>query len=114
MKRAADTARPIRRKMKAPMKADELLASALKGLGLDEKIARYRFVTHWREIVGPEIASRTRPECLRNGALVVRVTSSAWAQELSFQKGTILKRLAKFLDAKDLVEDINFYVGEIR
>lgn len=95
-----------------PTKVDALLSSALRKLGLDSRLDRYRFVMHWSEIVGPEIAKRTKPECLRNGALVVRVSSSAWAQELSFQKETILKRLSRFLDKSDSVTDISFYVAK--
>ena len=33
-----------------------VLGNALRRFGLDQEIARYSFVNHWREIVGEEIA----------------------------------------------------------
>ena len=93
-----------------PAVAQEVLQRALARLGLDKEIARYHFVLHWQEIVGEEIAKRTKPECIKNRALVVRVTDSAWAQELSFQKRVILTRLKRFLGAGEIVDDVLFYV----
>lgn len=93
-----------------PIPAEEVLKKALARLGLDREIARYRFVLHWKEIVGEEIAKRSKPECIKNRALVVRVADSAWAQELSFQKHVILTRLRRYLDQKEIVEDVIFYV----
>jgi predicted nucleic acid-binding Zn ribbon protein len=94
-----------------PQKIEQILRSALRTSGLDKEITRYQFVLHWPEIVGPEIAKRTAPECIRAGALVVRVADSAWAQELSFQKDIILKRLKKFLRHDEDVRDVMFYVA---
>ncbi|RIL12353.1 MAG: hypothetical protein DCC75_00635 [Proteobacteria bacterium] len=94
-----------------PLAIDKVLERVLKRTGMDRDLARYRFVRHWEEIVGGEIAKRTRPECLRQGALVVRVSNSAWAQELSFHKEVIIKRLNKFLGEQDAVSDVQFYVS---
>jgi predicted nucleic acid-binding Zn ribbon protein len=91
----------------------QVLERALQRNGLDKDIARYRFVTSWTEIVGKDVARRTRPECLRSGALVVRVANSAWAQELSFRKEVILKRLQRFIGSDEVVDDVHFYVGEL-
>lgn len=92
-------------------RVEGVLRSALKGAGLDKEIARYSFVLHWPEIVGEKIAARTRPECIRNRALVVKVPDSYWAQELSFQKQVILKRLQRFIRSDEIVEDVMFYVA---
>jgi len=90
-----------------------VLQQALKHSGLDKDIARYTFVLKWPEVVGKEIALRTRPECIRGDTLVIRVINSAWAQELSFQKSVIIKRLANFLARDEIVKDVHFYVGEL-
>lgn len=103
--------RPRRRD---PLAAEKVLALALKKYGIDKDIARYKFVLHWKEIVGEEIAKRTRPECIRKDALIVRVVNSSWAQELSFQKEVILARLKRFLSNDATVGDIQFYVGDLR
>jgi predicted nucleic acid-binding Zn ribbon protein len=96
--------------LRRPVAAQQVLGSVLKQYGIDKELARYHFVLRWPEIVGEEIARRTRPECLRKGALVVRVCNSVWAQELSFYKPVILNRLRKYLDAADVVNDLVFYV----
>jgi hypothetical protein len=47
----------------------------------------------WRETVGHRIALHTRPGRIRNGALTVYVSSSVWAQELSFLADDLVARL---------------------
>jgi len=89
-----------------------ILASVLKKNNLDNQLARYEFVLHWAEIVGPEISTRTRAECIRNGILIVAVNNSVWAQELSFNKAMILRRLREKLSQPDCVKDISFYVSK--
>lgn len=103
--------REYRRTCRRPVPVHGVLMSALQRYGLAEGFTRYQFVSRWSEIVGSEIARRAQPECLRNGTLVVRVCNSAWAQELSFQKQVILKRLQRFVDAEPGVKDISFYVA---
>ena len=96
-----------------PKEISQVLTDALRKYGLNKDIARYQFVLHWDSIVGDVIAKRSRPECIRNGCLVVRVTDSAWAQELTFQKEVILKRLKRFVDEDEVVSDVMFCVGEV-
>lgn len=93
-----------------PTLVGNVLQSVLKDKGLDQQIARYQFVTKWEQIVGREIALRTKPECIRNNCLVIRVSDSAWAQELSFQKPVLLKRLRRYMDSETALRDIQFYV----
>ena len=100
-----------RRCCRRPVPVQGVLMSTLQRYGLAEGFARYQFVTRWSEIVGSEIAKRAQPERLRGDTLVVRVCNSAWAQELSFQKQVILKRLQRFVDSDDSVKDIAFYVA---
>ena len=95
-----------------PVAAEKILYAALKKYGLDEKIGRYHFVLKWKEIMGEDLLRRTRPECLRNDILVVRVAGSVWAQELSFHKQAILKRLQPHLAPGMRVRDIMFQVGD--
>jgi predicted nucleic acid-binding Zn ribbon protein len=90
---------------------------ALKRYGLDREVAKYEFVLHWRSIMGPVIADRSRPEVIQGSTLVIRVSNPQWAQELSFQKELILKRLNRFLadsHALHQVDDVRFVVGDIK
>lgn len=99
------------KKIRQPTAVSQVLAQALRNYGLEQGIARYRFVLHWSEIVGPEIAQRSKPETLRNGRLTVKVTDSNWAQELSFQAPLIIKRLQRFLADDQVVKELFFRVG---
>ncbi|MCU0693896.1 MAG: DUF721 domain-containing protein [Polyangiaceae bacterium] len=65
----------------------------------------------WRGIVGQRIADRSWPQRLdADGTLVVQVSSSVWAQELSLLSGTIMDRLAPLgLRARQL----RFAVGRV-
>jgi predicted nucleic acid-binding Zn ribbon protein len=101
----------FRRRKSAPQAVQSILAKALHKYGLDDDIARYQFILKWPQIVGEDIAKRTKPECIKNRTLVIRVSDSAWAQELSFQKNVILHRLKKYLAEGQVIEDVMFYVG---
>lgn len=90
---------------------EKILEQALKRTGLAQDIARYKFVLHWDEIVGAEIAKRAKPDSVRKGILFVKVSNSAWAQELTFQKDIILKRLNNYVSDENPVHDVRFYVG---
>lgn len=97
---------------KTPSSAGQILSSALKRIGLDKDINRYRFVQFWEEIVGEQIAQRAFPEVIRDGTLYVKVTSSAWAQELTFQKSVILSRVKRFCDNPHDLRDVRFVTGK--
>ncbi len=48
----------------------------------------------WPEIVGPEVAAQTRPQKLtQQGILQVAVSSSVWAQNLSFERMRLLEKV---------------------
>ena len=92
---------------------ESILKKALKRNGIENDITRYKFVTQWGEIVGEELAKRTKPAMLRNGVLIVNVSNSAWAQELSLRKEVIITRLKRISDDASAVTDVQFMVGEV-
>jgi predicted nucleic acid-binding Zn ribbon protein len=49
----------------------------------------------WREVVGPRIAERARPQTLQDGTLTLAVATSVWATELSMLADTLQSRLAE-------------------
>ena len=64
----------------------------------------------WADMVGAEIAVRTRPAQLRDGTITVLTLSSAWSQQLSFVAPTIVERLqARFPEAS--VRKLRFLVA---
>ena len=69
------------------------LQQLLRQLGLERQFRTYDALARWGDIVGKQIAQVARPLRVDADTLWVAVKSHAWAQELNFQKGTILKRL---------------------
>ena len=90
-----------------------ILAKALAGKGIDKKIERYEFVLHWDKIVGEKLAEVSKPDYISRKALIVRVLHPVWAQEFTFMKGTLLRKLAPYLKRGDVVEDMIFRVGPL-
>ena len=65
----------------------------------------------WRKIAG-NAALHTRPVSLRKSTLTVFVDSSAWMQEMTLRKRTVLKQLKREF-GKDKISGIHFRIGEI-
>jgi hypothetical protein len=66
----------------------------------------------WAEIVGRRVAEKTQPQALRDRILTVAVANSAWLNELSFMRGTILGQIQDLLPLK-AVEGIRLVAGTI-
>jgi predicted nucleic acid-binding Zn ribbon protein len=88
----------------------EVLFSVLKKRGMTSKIEENTLVKFWPKAVGPQIASKTKPDCLRNGTLFVKTISSVWVQQLHFIKEEIRDKLNQ-LSGKYAVNEIRFLVG---
>jgi hypothetical protein len=79
--------------MRRAAKAGDLLGALLAGWGLDERLHQYQALLIWDEVVGPQIAARTRPEKIRDGVLEVCVDQPTWMQQLQLLKPQILAKL---------------------
>ncbi len=64
----------------------------------------------WRELVGHRVANRTQPLRVERGILHVKVTSSAWASELSLLQVPLLKKLKQFYPN---IHALRFRVGTV-
>ncbi|CAN5505315.1 hypothetical protein BH09MYX1_BH09MYX1_46530 [soil metagenome] len=93
--------RPRRPKLFSPESVDAILARAG-----EDRFAPDRAPISgplWRTIVGPRVADRAIPVKIEKDMLVIRVATSAWAQELSLLSTTILARLKEYdIDLKRL------------
>jgi hypothetical protein len=88
----------------------EVLFSVLKKKGIPSKIEENALLKLWPKAVGPQIASKTLPDCLRNGTLFVKTISSVWVQQLHFIKEEIRSKLNE-LSGKSSIKEIRFLVG---
>lgn len=108
--RVGTAAERVRKRGAIPATVRSILGPTLKRYGLDRGLEKYEFVLRWKEIVGEEIAKRSRPEKVRGRTLLVRVQDSAWAQELTFQKSVLLSRLKRNLGDSCRIDDIYFLI----
>ncbi|NIM19341.1 MAG: DUF721 domain-containing protein [Candidatus Latescibacteria bacterium] len=76
-------------------KIGDILPNILKAFGLDRKIKERQALSLWPEVVGKEVASRTRAVKIEKGVLHVHVDHGAWMQELHFMEKKILQELQK-------------------
>jgi len=95
-----------------PQKVFDLLQGTLGRYGLKRKLEKYALFPEWNLVVGEDIAKVSEPVKIIHGKiLLVRVASSAWAEELSFKKQEILDKI--YFSGKGLaVEDIKFIVDD--
>jgi predicted nucleic acid-binding Zn ribbon protein len=71
----------------------DVLPSVLKRLGLEQRFKEQEVLALWPDVVGPELASRTRATRIDKGVLYVRVDHGAWMQELHFIEKELVGKL---------------------
>lgn len=107
-------ARDRRRRSKKASPASELIAKLLGGYHIEDDVRSQRIMTEWRAIVGDRFAARTRPDRIDEGVLWIRVSNSAWLQELSFMRDELLATIQRALGDPPLVTDIRLHLGSAR
>ncbi len=89
----------------------QILGDSARSLRISSKLKSYAAFPEWPEVVGPAIAQVSYPEKILYGnLLIVRVIDTAWAQELSMQKETILDKINHHGKGSH-INDIRFVVG---
>lgn len=88
--------------------AADAVKAALAFRGISDQVRAQRVLTEWTELVGPKIASRTRPYGVNERVLVIEVASSAWLHELNLLKAQILTGLVDRIGEPRLFDDLKF------
>jgi len=101
-----------RPKMKRPLQISALLESVFAGKPAQKRIREAKAWQFWEEAVGSHIAGKATPVAFRDGTLTVRVSGSAWMQQLSLMKPDIISHLNSAI-GEPLVDDIFFKQGTI-
>ncbi len=83
----------------------DALRDLVEDLGISKRMREYDVVDVWPEIVGPHIAAVADVKSIRNGILVVSVSSPAWRQELLLRKKELIQNINERLK-KPVVRDI--------
>jgi predicted nucleic acid-binding Zn ribbon protein len=95
-----------------PQKMGDLLAELLARRGYARQQATQNYEAAWRQAAGEPLARQTRVGTVRRGALEVTVANSVLLQELTFQKHSILERLARLLP-EERIDKLRFRVGPL-
>jgi predicted nucleic acid-binding Zn ribbon protein len=83
-----------RPKRDRPVAVGEALSGYLSRTGLAKRVAQAQLIPEWPGLVGPQIAAVATPESVTpDGVLFVRVTTSAWMNELQLMTPDIMARL---------------------
>jgi hypothetical protein len=86
------------------------LQSLMNQLRIQNKIKQQMACLIWDRVVGSEIRSNTRPAYVKSGILFVMTKSSSWANQLTFFKDDLIKKINNSLGEK-IIKDIRFQVG---
>lgn len=78
--------------------------------GWQERQQFKRLLAYWPELVGPAVASQTKPVAIQRGVLKVATSSPAWAQNLIFERQRILEKLNARLKIE--LTDIRFSTAQ--
>jgi hypothetical protein len=89
-------------------RAGDAVAKALALHGLSEEIRGQRLLTEWSDLVGPKIATRTRPDGITDRVLWIEVATSAWMHELNMLRPQLVKGLTERLGEPRLFDDVRF------
>ena len=101
-----------RPRMKRPVQISALLETVFAGKPAQKRIREAKAWQFWEEAVGSHIASKAIPVAFRDGTLTVRVSSSAWMQQLSLMKRDIIGQLNDAI-GYPLVNDLFFRQGTV-
>lgn len=102
-----------RPKMKRPLPVSSLLESVFAGKPAQKRLREAKAWQFWEEAVGTHIASKATPVAFRDGTLTIRVSGSAWMQQLSLMKLDIISHLNDAIGFP-LVNDLFFRQGTIQ
>ncbi|MEO6880792.1 MAG: DUF721 family protein [Mycobacteriaceae bacterium] len=77
-----------------PQPLGRLTVGLVRSRGWSSDVAAGTVLGSWNTLVGKEIAEHAQPESLRDGVLVVRADSTAWATQLRLMQRQLVARIA--------------------
>jgi len=88
---------PRRARRDDPQPLNAAVGGLLSARGWRQQAAVGAVFSGWAVIVGPQLATHTKPEAFSEGELVVGADSDAWAAQIRLMAPQLLKRLAEEL-----------------
>lgn len=90
-----------------PIKLGDALSGLIDRMGIRRRLNEANAVDAWAIVAGAQVAGVTDSVWLRGGKLFVKITSSAWRQELHLQRDMWRDKVNRHLGA-DIVKEIVF------
>ncbi len=84
----------------APTRLSEALERLVRTMGAPPISVLTQLESRWPDIVGPALATSTRPIELVDGVLVVGCDDAGWASQISWMEGQIKQRFDDLFGAK--------------
>ena len=100
------------KKLRSLENSAEVVLRSLGQIGLTDQMRRLRICRQWPLAVGPHIAARTWVQSFSRGTLLVRAASTAWQNELSYLKRSLIKKINGRLD-KACVRELRVVCGQL-
>lgn len=91
----------------SPVRLGTVLKQVIDRLGVRQKIDEARVVETWASVAGPQINSVTESAWMKGSSLYVKISSSAWRQELHMNRREWRRRLNDQFE-REVVEEIIF------
>jgi predicted nucleic acid-binding Zn ribbon protein len=91
-------------------RAGDVLAGIIDGLNLGPRLAGWKAVGAWDDVIGAEAAGRAKAVRFEQGRLVVEVDSSARMAQLGYEKPTLLEKLNAEI-GEGVVRDLTFVMA---
>lgn len=98
--------------MKRPVPLGDLFEAVFAGKPAQKLLREMKIWQVWEDAVGQQIAAKALPAAFRDGMLTVRVSGSAWMQQLTMMKPQIIANLNNAA-GEPLVREIFFKQGTI-
>lgn len=90
----------------------DIVSVALKTCRREPENAMTRIKGAWENVVGERIFAHCRPMSLKNGTLIVHVSSSTWLHHLGYLKKEILPKVNQAAGNR-IVRDLRFRIGTL-
>ena len=87
-----------------------IIGSVVDKMGINRKLNTSNIFNHWEQIVGKEVARKSKPRKLVSMTLHISVTSSTWANELSLMSEELMKKINSF-SGDEVVKKVRFKAG---
>lgn len=102
-----DRVRPV----PGPQQLGGVLGDLVRARGWDQQLRAARLHEAWPDIVGPQLAERSRPGRLRGGILQVVVEAPRWATQLQYMTDQLAGRVAAETGFE--VREVTIVVGRV-